>query len=99
VALGDPIGGPWHGAGRNQHRRSVVGTEEAHKMRLGKSHEGLTTGPHVAASERERKKWAADTCDREGIGVHLTVAHRERERERESRWSGLTRRVGSGPAR
>jgi hypothetical protein len=56
MALGDPIGGPWRGAGQNQHRRSVVGTEEAHKMRLGKSHEGLTTGPHVAASERERGK-------------------------------------------
>jgi hypothetical protein len=50
-------------------------------MRLGKSHEGLTAGPHVAASEREREKRAADTCDREGVGVHLAVAHRERESE------------------
>jgi hypothetical protein len=59
----------------------------------GRSREGLTAGPHVAVSERE-EKWAADTWDREGTGVHLVVAHKERERWR----SGLAMRVGSGPA-
>jgi hypothetical protein len=33
-------------------------------------------------SEREEKR-AADTWDCEGVGVHLVVAHRERERQRE----------------
>jgi hypothetical protein len=41
----------------------------------------LTVGPHVAVSESECEKRVADTWDREGIGVHLAVAHRERERE------------------
>jgi hypothetical protein len=72
----------------------VAGTEEAHKMRLGKSHEGLMAGPHVAASEREREKRAADTCDREGVGVHLAVAHRERERA-----DGAGSRCGLGQVR
>jgi hypothetical protein len=52
---------------------------EAHGERFGKSREWLTAGPHAEVSEREEKR-AADTWDREGTGVHLAVAHRERER-------------------
>jgi hypothetical protein len=44
-------------------------------------------------SEREEKR-ATDTWDCEGAGVHLVVAHRERERDRESWWSGFMIRVG-----
>jgi hypothetical protein len=55
--------------------------EEVHGEIFGKSREGLTTGPHVEVIQREEKR-AADTWDREGAGVHLAVAHRERERER-----------------
>jgi hypothetical protein len=71
----------------------VAGTEEAHGERLGKSREGLTAGPHAEVSEREGK-WAADTWDREGIGVHLVVVHSERERS-----GGAGSRCGLGPAR
>jgi hypothetical protein len=61
-----------------------AGSEEAHGERLGKSREGLTAGPHAEVSEIE-EKLAADTWDREGAGVHLVVAHKERE----SRGAGL----------
>jgi hypothetical protein len=74
-----PDGGPWRDAGRklvSAGRQARV--EEAHGERLGKSREGLTVGPHAEVSEREEKR-AADTWDREGVGVHLAVAHIERE--------------------
>jgi hypothetical protein len=74
-----------------------AGSEEAHGERLGKSCEGLTAGPHAEVSEIE-EKLAADTWDREGAGVHLVVAHKERE----SRGAGLrcdASRVRSSPFR
>jgi hypothetical protein len=45
---------------------------------IGENCEGLTVGPHAEVSERGNT--AADTWDCEGAGVHLAVAHRERER-------------------
>jgi hypothetical protein len=68
--------------------------EEAHGERLGKNREGLTAGPHAEVSERE-EKWAADTWDHEGAGVHLAVAYREGGSQR----SGLAIWIGSGRVR
>jgi hypothetical protein len=73
-----------------------AGAEEAHGERLGKSCEGLMAGPHAEVSEIEEKR-AADTWDREGAGVHLVVAHKERERAAERACDAS--RVRSSPFR
>jgi hypothetical protein len=64
---------------------------------LGKNREGLTAGPHAEVSERE-EKWAADTWDHEGAGVHLAVAYREGGASGAGSQYG-SGRVGSGPLR
>jgi hypothetical protein len=71
--------------------------EEVHGEIFGKSREGLTTGPHAEVIQREEKR-AADTWDREGAGVHLAVAHTQRERELAERARDAGQ-VGSGPLR
>jgi hypothetical protein len=72
-------GGLHHGVRPESMLASWQAGAEAHGERFGKSREWLTAGPHAEVSEREEKR-AADTWDREGTGVHLAVAHRERER-------------------
>jgi hypothetical protein len=72
------VGGLRHGARLESMPASRQAGAEAHRERFGKSHEWMTAGPHAEVSEREEKR-AADTWDREGTGVHLVVAHRERE--------------------
>jgi hypothetical protein len=65
---GGPGSGEGWGGPRRPDQRSLVrhgpesasvgrqaGAEEAHGERLEKSREGLTIGPHVEMSERERK--------------------------------------------
>jgi hypothetical protein len=69
--------------------------EEAHGERLAKNREH-TAGPHAEVSERE-EKWAADTWDHEGAGVHLAVAYREGGGG--SQRSGLAIWIGSGRVR